>query len=299
MNPAAFAVMTMLLASGLAFADEAAPAAVMNLWPPSPADAADTLSQDKAHNILRANRVVTPTISVYPAAKPADGKPAPAVLVCPGGAYSLLALDLEGTEVAQWFQSVGVTAVLLKYRVPDNRDGAFQDAQRAMSLIRQNAKLWNIAPDRVGVIGFSAGAHLAARLSNTFQKRAYPAVDAADKLPCRPDFTVLVYPAYLVKPDNASLADGITVTAKTPPAFLVQTQDDPCRVECSLVYYQALQKVKVPAELHVFPDGGHGYGLRPSAHAVSGWPELCRLWLQSIGITAPRAKPPPTKTQKS
>jgi acetyl esterase/lipase len=226
-----------LLMSGFALAaDPAPPATTLNLWPAAANGSTGTVQPDKGDNIRRITDVVTPTISVFPAPKAADGKPVPAVLVCPGGGYGLLAIDLEGTEIVQWLNSIGVTAVLLKYRVPGNRDGAFQDAQRAMSLIRQNAKQWNIAPDRVGVIGFSAGAHLAARLSTGFQKRSYPPADAADKLSSRPDFAILVYPAYLVKPDNASLADEITVTPKTPQAFLVQTQDDQCRVECSLLY---------------------------------------------------------------
>lgn len=201
-------------------------------------------------------------------------------MICPGGAYNVLAYDLEGTEVAEWLNSIGFTAVVLKYTVPKNRDGALQDAQRAMGLIRQHSKEWNVDPARLGVLGFSAGGHLSARLSNTCETRSYPAVDEADSLSCRPDFTVLIYPAYLGDA-TYTLSEGITVTSNTPPAFIVQTQDDRTFINGSIAYYLALKKQNIPSELHFFPSGGHGYGLRPSDKDVSHWPELCGRWLKN------------------
>ena len=224
------------------------------------------------------------SIAVFPA--PEGDSPAPAVLVCPGGGYGILAYDLEGTEIAQWLNSIGFTAVVLKYRVPDNRAGALEDAQRSLSLMRHHAGAWNIDPDHIGILGFSAGGHLAARTSAGTGGRAYTAVDDADQQRCTPDFTVLVYPAYL-SDEHVALPAEIAVSKETPPAFIVQTQDDKHYIDSSLAYYTALKSVDVPAELHLFPEGGHGNGLRPSKHAVSGWPALCGAWLARVAKDEP------------
>ena len=231
-------------------------------------------------NITRLTNVIDPSITVY---KPAVTQaPTATVLVCPGGGYNILALDLEGTEIAEWLNSNGITAVVLRYRVPDNRSGAFEDAQRAMSLIRYRSTDWNIDPERVGIIGFSAGANLAARLSTNFQVRSYDRLDAIDQLSCRPNFAMLIYPYLLVK--DGKLADNLPVGPDTPRTILVHAQDDWVKAESSILYYLALKQANVPSELHVFPSGGHGYGLRPSKHAVSGWPKLCEVWLQQTGV---------------
>ena len=231
-------------------------------------------------NITRLTDVIDPSITVY---KPAVTQaPTAAVLVCPGGGYNILALDLEGTEIAEWLNSNGITAVVLKYRVPDNRSGAFEDVQRAMSLICNHATDWNIDPDRVGIIGFSAGANLAARLSTNFQARSYDPLDEVDQLSCSPDFAMLIYPYLLAK--DGKLADNLPVGSDTPRTILIHAQDDWVKAESSILYYLALKQAKVPSELHVFPSGGHGYGLRRSEHAVSGWPKLCEVWLQKMGI---------------
>jgi len=188
----------------------------------------------KEKYIIRLGNVTKPTITVF--RPPADKDTGAAVVVCPGGGYSILAMDLEGTEVCQWLNSVGVTGVLLKYRVParkgmEKHAAALQDAQRALGMVRQRAKEWNVDPKRVGVLGFSAGGHLAAAVSNNYAERTYPAVDDADKQSCRPDFTVLIYPAYLVaKDETTKLSPEIKVTPETPPAFIVMTEDDPVRV---------------------------------------------------------------------
>jgi acetyl esterase/lipase len=224
-------------------------------------------------------KVESSSIAVFPA--PGGDSPAPAVLVCPGGGYSILAYDLEGTEIAQWLNSIGFTAVVLKYRVPDNRAGALEDAQRTLSLMRHNATAWNIDPEHIGILGFSAGGHLAACTSAATGGRAYIAVDDADQQRCTPDFTVLVYPAYL-SDEHFSLPVEVAVSRETPPAFIVQTQDDKHYIDSSLAYYIALKSADVPAELHLFPEGGHGYGLRPSKHGVSGWPALCGAWLARV-----------------
>jgi acetyl esterase/lipase len=247
---------------------------------------------------IRITNVTRPTLEVF--LPPREKSNGTGVLICPGGAYSILAYNKEGTEVARWLNSLGVAGVVLKYRVPARKgrqrfEAPVQDAQRALGLIRQRAqtKSWPIDPDRIGVLGFSAGGHLAATLSNQYAERTYPRVDDADDLSCRPNFAVLIYPAYLVerKSDNNALAPELKVTAQTPPTFLAQTEDDGVRVECSLFYYLALKNAKVPAEMHLYPDGGHGYGLRPSNHTVSTWPARAEEWLRARGMLESRTAP--------
>lgn len=236
--------------------------------------------------IIRLGNVSVPTITLY---APAHGNTGAAVIVFPGGAYRILAIDLEGTEVCEWLNSAGIACVLLKYRVPDSgpypKLAALQDAQRAVGMVRAHAADWHIDPKRVGVLGFSAGAHLAAALSTHFDARLYDAVDESDKLSCRPDFAVIVYPGYLALAEQGFAPNPeIKVTDKTPPSFIVQTEDDPVHVENALVYYQALKDAKVPAELHVYAEGGHGYGLRRTSLPVTNWPKLVELWLHTIHV---------------
>lgn len=226
-------------------------------------------------DVLRIRDVAEPSIHFYPAK---GRKPAQTVIVCPGGAYNILAWDLEGLEVAEWLNSFGVSAAVLKYRVNRNREGALQDAQRAMGLLRSKAEEWHIDPKRIGVLGFSAGGHLAASLSNQWRERSYPQVDAADEQSSRPDFTVLVYPAYIGTPEF-EFADDFQLDSDVPPAFIVQTQDDKKHFPSAVAYSNGLIRAGVPVETHFFPTGGHGYGLRPTAYPVSGWKDLCRDWL--------------------
>lgn len=238
--------------------------------------------------VIRIGNVSIPTITVYPA--PPDKATGAAVLVCPGGAYRILAWDLEGTEVCEWLNSIGVTGVLLKYRVPARRDvprhtAALQDAQRACGILRQRAKEWRLDPARIGVLGFSAGGHLAAALSTSFEKRQYESVDDADKESCRPAFAVIVYPGYLVEEKQLDrVAPELALSAQTPPIFLAQTEDDGVHVENSLFFYRALKAAHVPAELHIYPTGGHGYGLRKSEHLVTTWPERAHDWMRALGM---------------
>jgi acetyl esterase/lipase len=285
-----------LCAATIAFAAASSP---IPLWTngapgeqPGPGDEKDTTTPTSGlvagKRVARIGGVTNPTIQVFSPSK--DKNTGAAVIVFPGGGYNILALDLEGTEVCEWLNSIGITGVLLKYRVPPHKGAVrhaapLQDAQRALRVVRSRSQEWGIDSARVGILGFSAGGHLAAAASTNFEVEAYPAADAADKLSCRPDFAVLIYPAYLtVKADGDKLAPELKVAADTPPSFLVQTEDDPVRVESSLFYYLALKNAKVPVEMHLYAKGGHGYGLRPTSVPVTGWPALAERWLHSIGV---------------
>lgn len=238
--------------------------------------------------VIRLGNVNKPTLTVYPAPKERDT--GAAVLVCPGGGYNILAMDLEGTEICDWLNSIGVTGALLKYRVPKRAGeprsaAALQDAQRAMGLLRHEAADLGIDPKRIGVIGFSAGGHLAAILCNPGKERTYPAIDAADATSCQPDFSILIYPAYLtVKEANDRIAPDLNITSNTPPAFIAMAENDPVRVETALFYGAALRKAGVPFELHIYPTGGHGYGLRRTKEPVTTWPERAAEWMRSRNL---------------
>lgn len=251
----------------------------------------DHLVADKP--VIRLGNVSAPTLTLYaPTAKNTGA----AIVVFPGGGYRILAIDLEGTEVCDWLTSAGITCILLKYRVPDSgpypkSSAALQDAQRAFGIVRSHAADWHIDPNRIGVLGFSAGAHLAAALSTHFDQRLYNPIDAADKLSCRPDFAVIIYPGYLALPEqNFAPNSEIHATEQTPPSFMVQAEDDPVHVENSSVYFLALKNAKVPAELHLYAQGGHGYGLRHTALPVTAWPRLVETWLRTIQILSPAAQ---------
>ena len=235
--------------------------------------------------IIRLGNVANPTLTVY---SPNGINTGAAVVVFPGGGYQILAIDLEGTEVCDWLNSIGVACVLVKYRVPNTgpypkSSAALQDAQRAVGMVRQHAVEWHIDPKRVGVLGFSAGAHLSAALSTHYDKRLYDAIDDADKQSCRPDFALIIYPGYLALAEQAMAPNPeIHPTADTPPSFIVQAEDDTVHVENSLTYFSQLQHAKVPAELHIYAQGGHGYGLRPTELPVTTWPKSAEIWLHTI-----------------
>ena len=239
--------------------------------------------------VKRVTAVSVPTITRY-APDPARDTGA-AVVVCPGGGYQILAMDLEGTEVCEWLNSIGVTGILLKYRVPPasgvKRYAApLQDVQRALGLVRSHAAEWRIDPQRIGIMGFSAGGDLSALASTRFTERTYAVVDEADQTSCRPDFAMLIYPAYLIEKSGPDLAPELTVSSNTPPTFLIQTENDPIHVENSIYYYLALKRAGVPAEMHLFAAGEHGYGLRPSTNRVTSWPTLAEQWLFDTGVLA-------------
>ena len=277
----------------------AEPTEVIDLWPAvapgEPSGVGEETSivgkPEEKGTVTRVGNVTKPTLTIYrPAADKANGT---SVIICPGGGYNILAWDLEGTEIAEWLNSVGVTGIVLKYRVPRRPNApkdeeqpvcSHQDAQRAMRLVRSKAAEWKLDDTKIGILGFSAGGHLAARTSTNYETLSYPAIDDADKLSGRPDFTILIYPAYLVTKDMTALTPMIAVNDKTPPAFLAHAYDDGVTADSSVQYFLALKRNKVSAELHVYSKGGHGYGMRPSPNAVVTWPKRCEDWLKAGGL---------------
>jgi acetyl esterase/lipase len=280
------------------------------IWPGKVPDAVpDPKPESVRADWAKVTNVSRPTMTVY---TPKGHNTGVAVVVFPGGGYQFLAMDLEGTEICDWLTSRGITCVLLKYRVPDSgptwKEGhryyprvqtALQDAQRTLGLLRQHAAEWHVDPHKIGVIGFSAGGHLAAAVSTNFAQRTYPPVDAADNLTCRPDFAIVIYPGHLwVHEDenhatrdetDLSLRPDVRVRSDTPPTFLLQAEDDHVDgVEQSLAYYVALQKAGVPTEMHLYAQGGHAFGLRPTKLPIGRWPALVEQWLHTIGMLSPR-----------
>jgi acetyl esterase/lipase len=241
--------------------------------------------------------VKTPTITLFRPAK--EKNTGTAVLICPGGGYWNLAWDLEGEEVAAWLNSVGVTGIILKYRVPRRAGqpepkpapGPLLDAQRALRLVRRQATDWGVNSNRIGILGFSAGGHLAIAAATEFEQRRYEAIDDIDQLSGRPDFAAAIYPGYLLEQQPAgveinkdTLAPYIRIPKGTPPIFLVHAADDKVAgPENSAVMYLALKRANVPAELHIFAQGGHGFGVRPSAPPSVAWTERFVGWLQTLG----------------
>lgn len=290
-----------ILVLALSPAASAAPE-IIRLWPgTAPHDAGFEFPPEQdittpehrtsgGRRITRIGNIIVPTITVF--AAPAEHNTGAAVIVCPGGGYNYLATDIEGTEICDWLNSIGVTGIVLNYRVP-GREGferhelPLQDAQRAMGLVRQNARRLGIDPQRIGIMGFSAGAHLSAVLSNNFATRTYDQIDDADDQSSRPDFALVLYPGYLAQGDHG-VAPEVTPTAgQTCPTFIAMTQDDPVRVENAVQYYAALQAAGVPASIHIYPTGGHGYGLRDDGHRVSQWPDRATEWLADLGFLVP------------
>ena len=246
-------------------------------------------SKPNEMQVIRLTNVSKPTITLYPA--PKETNTGAAVLIAPGGGYNILAWDLEGEEVAKWLNSVGVTGIVLKYRVPRRPDqlldgqprGALQDAQRAMRLARSRAGEWGVDPKRIGMLGFSAGGHLTAWTSTNFDRPAYEPADDVDKESSRPDFAVLIYPAYLASDDG--LKPEIRVTAQTPPTFFAHAGDDKIKAENSVQMYLALRKAGVAgSELHSYAAGGHGFGLRPTTQPSTSWPQRCAQWMKATGL---------------
>jgi acetyl esterase/lipase len=253
------------------------------LWPEGKvpgqgAKEAELEMPDRDDGVRRITNVSTPTLTVYQAKE--KSKAVPAMIVLPGGGYSYVTYNKEGTDIAEWLNANGYTALVLKYRVPNNRDGALMDLQRAISLTRAKAKDWGIDPSRLGVIGFSAGGHAAARASTRFAERAYKAWDVADKKNCRPDFVVLVYPAYL-DDKNGKVNPDLDLKAKIPPTLIIHSEDDPTYVPGSKLYDAALTAAKVPHEFKLYQTGGHGYGLRGTKEAKV-WPEYALEWLHRL-----------------
>ena len=238
-----------------------------------------SIDASKNDNVLRFSEVTNPAIEVYlPDRSVNNGS---AVIICPGGGYRILAYDKEGTEIAAWLNKLGFTAFILQYRIPDKKEGALQDVQRAIRIVRNVAKEWNIDMEKIGVMGFSAGGSLSARASTLFNKSTYSAVDKTDSLSCRPSFTLLIYPAYLDQGPDLSLTPELQLSKEVPPIFIFQTSDDNYG-NSSLVLAEALRNAKLPFELHMLAKGGHGYGLRPGNFAAEVWPLLAEKWLGSV-----------------
>jgi acetyl esterase/lipase len=286
-------------------AEEAKPSVVQPIWPGKPPGEIKELPPEQditkpeeakrdagGKPIIRLTNVSIPTVSVYQPAKENDT--GTAVIICPGGGHNILALNHEGTETAEWLTKLGVTGIVLKYRVPSRTPdkrwfAAVQDAQRAVSFVRAKAKEWQIEPNRIGILGFSAGGETAG-LTSYLAERQYAPVDEIDQLSFRPDFTMLIYPAYFEKPgEPAKMREDVTITKNAPPTFLVHAWDDPVTVFSSLHIASALRTAGVPTELHIYATGGHGYGMRDTGENVNTWPDRARDWLKRSGLLT-RAK---------
>ena len=275
----------------LAVATQLPPRPIMELWPKGNPGGWTRTDEESSHKAPNADfwlveKVSHPTLEIF---KSKSAKPdAPIVIILPGGGYSIEAIEHEGWEIATRLNLAGINAAVLKYRLP-NRDTdkplhkvVLQDAQRAIRLVRYTAHDLGISADHVGIMGFSAGGHASA-ITSTAKEDSYPPADDVDKLSARPDFTVLIYPAYLNREGTLDLSEGLTVDEHTPPVFIVQAVDDPIPIEGALAYLHACHLAKVPADVHFFATGGHGYGLRSHEPGLSNWPDLLIAWLHRFG----------------
>ena len=275
----------LLLATAVfAQATDPAPTSTIDVWPAKkmpglPATQPESDLPDRNDHTRRITNVSEPTLTFFPA--PSKDGPAPAMIVCPGGGYGYVVFDKEGTDVARWLNAHNYSAVVLKYRVPHNRDGALQDIQRSISLTRAHAAEWNIDAKRLGVIGFSAGGDLSAKASTRFDERSYAAIDEIDQQSCRPDFAVLVYPAYLG--DDGKVSGDLNFNAKIPPTLIVHSEDDKPFVPGSKLYDAELAQAGIPHEFKLYQTGGHGYGLRCEREAKV-WPEDALEWLRKTVV---------------
>ena len=243
------------------------------LWPKDAGLAKPEQRIKTKGDVLRLTDITSPYLNLYPVR---SDKPTPAMIVCPGGGYGHVCMDKEGSEAEPWLSKLGVTTIVLAYSTPGKRDEAFKDVRRAIRLVRHNAEKWNIDPKRIGVMGFSAGGHLAARLSTQFQQKDANRIDAIDELNCRPDFCVLVYPAYLKKGG----APALPVSRDTPPTLIVHTEDDRRFIAGSKMYFESLQKAGVMSRFLLFKKGGHGYGMRVKDGPLAQWTRQCGQWIK-------------------
>lgn len=280
----------------------------MPIWPSTVPDAG-LITGTETYNDGMVRNVSNPTMTVF---SPKGNNTGAAVIVFPGGGYMALAVELEGSEICEWLASIGVTGILLKYRVPASgphydkacdcqKDAvkplALQDAQRTVGLVRSRANEWNIDPNKIGVMGFSAGGHLVADISTNYEKRVYPIMDDADSESCRPDFAIAFYPGHMMfhTKKDYDLNSTLPVNSNTPPTFILQAGNDPVdSIQNSLVYYIALQKAGVSAEYHIYAEGGHAFGLNKNSQSnpdwsklpIAGWPKLVETWLHTIKIVS-------------
>jgi acetyl esterase/lipase len=289
----------LLAATTIAAAEEPQ---TINLWPGKapgetkelPPEENITKPDDKpvgGRPIIKLANVSTPTLSVFRPAK--EENTGAAVIICPGGGHYILALDHEGTEVAQWLNTLGVTGIVLKYRVPARNperrwEAAVQDAQRAIRVVRSRAAEWEIDPQRIGILGFSAGGETAGLAALLHRQPQYEAVDEADASPARPDFAALIYAGGFVERDQTTLRPHVTVDKDSPPIFFAHAFDDNVSPLNSLLLAAELKKAGVPAELHLYASGGHGFGMRDNGDPANTWPKRCAEWLRSEGWLSPR-----------
>ncbi len=282
------------------------PPLVIDLWPGKPADDnADSIGEEKFIE-LKVNgksyevagkptkwktNVTKPTLTIYRPA--ADKNSGTAMLICPGGGYHNLGWDVEGEEIAEWLNSLGMTGIILKYRCPrrpgDEKAvppiGPLKDAQRAVSLVRSKAKDWGIDPQRIGMIGFSAGGHLVGATATNFEKRSYEPIDAVDAISCRPDFGIPVYSGYFKFKEHGDLSPTVRTPANTPPLLFIHASDDSISdVEHSVTFYLALKRAGIHTDLHVYATGGHGFGVRPTNATCAVWTQACVGWLRNRGF---------------
>jgi acetyl esterase/lipase len=278
---------------------------VVNVWPGTAPEESGNIGEEmvrmspkldhKQVEVTEQTKLITnvtkPTLTIY--RPPKDKDTGTAVLICPGGGYWDLYWQLEGEEVAAWLNSIGATGIILKYRVPRRPDDPkgeparrpLQDAQRAVSLVRSKAEDWGIHPQQIGIVGFSAGGHLAIATATSFEHRTYEPVDDVDKISCRPDFAIGVYSGYLKAKDKDEIAPGLHIPAGTPPIFLAHGGADIISPpEHSVLMYLALKKAGVPAELHVYATAAHDFGVRPSDNPCSTWTQACAIWMRHQGF---------------
>jgi acetyl esterase/lipase len=286
-----------LLFTSVSFAAE--PAVTMNLWPGKPPGDGPNVVADEQFNAntkTLTGTVAVPTLAVYRPAKEIDTHVA--IIVAPGGGFYQLSMGHEGEDVATWLQSIGITGIVLKYRIP-NREGmprymaGFQDGQRAMSVVRSKAAEWNIDPHRIGILGFSAGGQIAADVETGFDKRTYDPVDDMDKADTRPDFVILIYPGGIVRRGATTvpaLSEDVRVSKDTPQTFLAIATDDRNGSENAVYMYLALKQAGVNAELHVYSEGGHGFGIRRGSAPHTTWPARVEDWLRVRKILPPATK---------
>lgn len=286
--------MILLMASSLLAVEPT----TLSLWPSRPPGDTQELPAEQdlwkdtdklvgGKKIIKLTNVSTPQLTVF--APPPEKQTGTAVIICPGGGHHILAYDHEGTEVAQWLNELGITGIVLKYRVPFRNkekrwEAAVQDAQRAVRLARANAEAWQIKADRIGILGFSAGGETAGLTAILHDQNQYAAVDEIDRQSARPDFAVLIYPGGLVEKDAHQLRDNIRITSSVPPLFLVHAYDDPVSPLNSLLLATEWKKAQVPVELHLYATGGHGFGMRNTGEPVNEWPQRCATWMKRRGL---------------
>jgi acetyl esterase/lipase len=283
--PSRASFILLLLISLSAQADESP--LTLNVWPGKPPGDSSQIGKEDWQG-KKVTNVTEPTLAMYRPAK--DKDTGVAVIVCPGGGYKVLMMSYEGEDVAKWLADAGITGIVLKYRVPappgvEKYLPGLQDAQRSVSLVRSKAKEWGINPDRIGILGFSAGGHLTVAACTNFDKPAYPPIDSVDQVSCKPDFGVAIYPGGIIEKgsEGGQLSPEIRITKQTPPMFIAQATDDPGS-DNSVYLYLALKHAGVPTELHMYTQGGHGFGIKPTGKPAATWTDRCLEWMKSEGI---------------